>query len=99
VGIAFGKYREKEKSVAALKTYKAEMGIDFDLVYGGYSRKDEAAKQLPMLNKIISYPTLIFIDKDKKVRQIHTGFSGPATSKYAAFTSEFDELVNTLVKE
>lgn len=99
VGIAFGKYRDEEKSIAALKTYKSEMGIDFDLLYGGYFNKEEAINQLPMLNKIISYPTLIFIDKERNVRRIHTGFSGPATSKYEQFTKEFDDLIKKLAKE
>ncbi|WP_235298937.1 peroxiredoxin family protein [Portibacter marinus] len=99
VGIAFERYRDTDKSMAAVKRYKDKMKLPFDLLYAGYYDKGEAVNQLPMLNKIISYPTLIYIDKEKNVRQIHTGFSGPATSKYESFTNEFDELVRTLVNE
>ena len=44
-----------------------------------------------MLNRVLSYPTSIFIDKTGKVRKIHTGFNGPATGdKYIEFTTEFE---------
>ncbi len=39
--------------------------------------RDNANQALPMLNKIMGYPTTIFIDKKGRVRKIHTGFSGP----------------------
>jgi len=99
LGIAFERYREDDKSLAALKRYEDKMDLPFDLLLGGYFEKSEAINKLPMLNKIISYPTLVFIDKEKNVRQIHTGFSGPATSKYEAFTKDFDRVLKELVNE
>jgi len=99
VGIAFEKYRENNKSMEKLKRYKEKMGLPFDLVLGGYFEKDEAVNKLPMLNKIISYPTMIFIDKDKNVRKVHTGFNGPATSKFEDFKTEFDNMVKKLASE
>jgi hypothetical protein len=35
-----------------------------------------------MLNKVISFPTSIYIGKDGKVKRIHTGFNGPGTGSY-----------------
>jgi hypothetical protein len=53
-----------------------------------------------MLNHIISYPTTIFLDQDKKVRKIHTGFNGPATGyKYEEFKNEFEEFIDELQNE
>jgi len=40
---------------------------------------------------------MIFIDKNDKVRKIHTGFEGPATSQYKTFTKEFDIFVKKLL--
>ncbi len=99
VGIGFEKYKDKTKSLNALKRYKDKMDIPFDLLLGGFFEKDQAINQLPMLNKIISYPTLILLDKEKNIRQIHTGFSGPATSKYESFKKDFDQLIKSLVHE
>lgn len=99
VAIAFERYRDKDKSMAVLKRYVDKMQLPFDFVYAGYHEKDEAINQLPMLSKIISYPTLIALDKDKNVVQVHTGFSGPATSTFDGFKKDFDKLVRTLVSE
>ena len=48
----------------------------------------------------MSYPTTIFIDKKGKVREIHTGFSGPGTGKYYdEFVTEFNQLMDKLISE
>ena len=31
-----------------------------------------------------------------EVRRVHTGFDGPATSRYEAFRKDFDELIESL---
>ena len=75
--------------MAAIQTYKDEFGIPYEILHAGHSKKSEAAKSLPMLNHILSFPTMIFIDRENKVRRIHTGFSGPATSVYKDFEVVF----------
>jgi hypothetical protein len=53
-----------------------------------------------MLNKIISFPTAIFIGKDGSVRKVHTGFNGPGTGTYYTdFIKEIDLFVRLLLKE
>ena len=52
-----------------------------------------------MLNHILSYPTMIFIDRNENVRRIHTGFSGPATEEYQEFTEDFENFVTQLLEE
>ena len=99
LAIAFERYREEEKAYAALKRYKQRKKVPFDILYGGYFEKDESTKKLPFLDKIISYPTLLFIDKNNKLRKIHTGFSGPATDKYESFKSGFDNIIKELRAE
>jgi hypothetical protein len=55
---------------------------------------------LPEIDNFSSYPTTIFIDKQGKVRKIHTGFSGPATGLfYREFQEEFNALVDSLLSE
>ena len=50
-----------------------------------------------MLSKIISYPTTIFLDRNKRVIKIHTGFNGPATGeKYIEFKKEFDRTIKEM---
>ena len=53
-----------------------------------------------MLNHVLSYPTTLYIDKQGKVRKIHTGFNGPATGeKYEEFKQEFNTVIDNLLME
>ena len=102
VALAFEYAKSKEKAFKSMDRLKHNIGIDYPVLLAQYGtvNKAEAQKKLPMLNNILSYPTTIFIDKQGKVRKIHTGFNGPATGeKYIEFKNEFEEFVNGLLKE
>jgi hypothetical protein len=76
------------------------MDISYPILFGGgTTNKAEATKKLPMLDRVISYPTMIILDKNNEVRKIHTGFSGPATSEYGQFQKEFREFIELLASE
>ena len=89
IALAFEKHRDKQKANQAVARYIEKMGVDYEMVVAGYSNKKEAATALPMLNHILSYPTMIFIDKNDQVVKIHTGFNGQATSKFDDFVKDF----------
>jgi len=99
IALAFEKHKDKERAMATIKRYRNTLEAPYEMVWAGPSSKKEAAKSLPMLNHILSYPTMIFIDKNDKVRKIHTGFSGPATSAFPAFKKEFEAYVDELLTE
>jgi len=96
IALAFEKHRDSAKANAAITRYKERMNIPYEMVVAGYSDKEEAAESLPMLNHILSYPTLIFIDKNDQVVKIHTGYNGKATSKYDEFLTDFEETVKAI---
>lgn len=96
IGLFFEKHKEKAAANEQLKKYKAKMNIPYETVVAGYADKNEAAAFLPQLDKIMAFPTTIFIDKNNKIRRVHTGFTGPATSQYATFKKEFDTFVREL---
>ena len=78
---------------------KRDLDIDYEIVFGGISKKSEAAKTLPMLNHIMSYPTTIFIDRKGKIRKIQTGFNGPGTRKiYDDYKKSTDKLIQKILK-
>ncbi|MGB0985287.1 MAG: peroxiredoxin family protein [Saprospiraceae bacterium] len=99
IGLAYERHSEFDKAAAAVNRMKKRFDVPYEMLIAGTSSKIEAAKTLPMLNAIISYPTMIFIGKKGKVRKIHTGFAGPATSKYDDFKKEFEETVELLLNE
>ncbi len=97
IGLGFERYDEQDKSMDALQRYKAKMNIPYTVLLAGKYDKEEAQRALPMLNHVLAYPTLIFVDRNNNIRKIHTGFSGPATSKYEDFRKEFKSTVQDLL--
>ncbi len=93
LGLSFERYADTLKANQTVRTYIEKMNIPYPVVFAGSSNKDEAGKTLPMLNQVVAYPTMIFLNKENQVVAIHTGFSGPATSAYEGFKNEFAALV------
>lgn len=96
LGIAFERHTDTTKALNAIRTYKEKLQIPYPIAYGGSNDKEKALSVLPMLEKVVAYPTLIFLDSQNRVMAIHTGFTGPATSEYGAFKKEFDQLVSKM---
>lgn len=89
-----------EYAKSRIKKMKEKYNVNYNFLIAGTSSSKEASKSLPMLNKVMSFPTTIFIDRKGKVRKIHTGFSGPATGiYYEDFVSEFNSFMNELIRE
>ena len=102
VALAFEYAKTKEKALQGIKRLQKRLSIDYPILLAqfGSSDKGEANEKLPMLNHVMSYPTSIFIDKQGKVRKIHTGFNGPATGqKYIDFRKDFEDFVALLLSE
>lgn len=96
VALSFERYKDTLSSVAAIKRFENKMKTKHIVLWAGNYAKDEASKVLPQLNKIISYPTLLFLDRQNRIVKIHTGFNGPATKEYEAFKKEFAEIADSL---
>ena len=96
VALAFEYAKTKDGALNSILKLKNQIGIDYPILLAQYgsSDKGKALEKFPMLNNIISYPTTIFLDKNKDVIKIHTGFNGPATGeKYIEFINEFDNTI------
>ena len=100
LGLAFERSTDMAVSGPKIDRMKERFQIGYPVVLAGSNDKAEASKALPDLNAVLAFPTTIFIDKKGKVRQIHTGFSGPGTGKYYdQYVEEFNRLVDKLVAE
>ena len=98
--IAFEKTTDLQKARSRIIKMQEKLGLPEGFIFGGKANKQSASNAFPMLNHIMSYPTLIFIDKNREVRQIYTGFYGPGTGKYYdQFMKETDSLLQEMVNE
>lgn len=96
ISVAFEKYRQKERVLPLLQRYRARLNLPWRLAWGGFADKEEASKALPFMDGVKAYPTLLFLDRAHRIQRIHTGFDGPATSKYKQFGIDFHNFVNQL---
>lgn len=100
LGLAYEIRPDYEYAKQRVVTMKDKMNVPYDFVIAGTSSTKSASESLPMLNKVISFPTSIIIDKKGKVRRIHTGFSGPATGVYyEEFVDDFNQFMSALLNE
>jgi len=88
------------ESMRAIKRFRDNTGAGYTFLYAGESNKRKAGEALPMLNRILSYPTSVFIDRKGSVKQIFTGFSGPGTGQhYLELTNEMRSAVKAIITE
>lgn len=100
IGLCYERSPEFAQASSRVQKLQKRLQIPYTLLIAGINEKQSASETLPMLNGVNAYPTTIFIDKNDKVRHIHTGFSGPATGvHYEEWQREFNALVDKLVKE
>lgn len=100
IALAFERYgADDERSKEVVLRYEKTMDLPWPVLLAGPSDKGAAGEVLPMLNKIISYPTLLFVDRNNKVKRIYTGFNGAATSEWETFKTSFDVSVKELIAE
>jgi hypothetical protein len=100
IGLDFERITEFPKAKANLLRLKKRFDIDYTLLYAGNADPKLRLNSLPMLNRILSFPTTIFIDKNNRVRKIHTGFSGPATGEhFEKWKEDFYNFIDQLIRE
>lgn len=100
IAISFETQKTPEAMVEKVQKYKEVLHLDYTFLIGGQACKPCAGELFPQLSNIISFPTLIFIDKQGKIRKIHTGFNGPGTGEYYTdFTKETDAFIEALINE
>ncbi len=100
ISLMFEQFGDFERAAEATHRFRRRYKIDYATLIAGISDKDDAATRLPQLNGVFAFPTTIFIDRQGKVRKLHTGFSGPATgAHYEKLTADFRSMINALLAE
>ncbi len=100
IGLAYEQKDDFDYAKKRIEKMIGKWNVNYDFLIAGTSDKEEASKTLPMLSEVISFPTMIIIDKDGEVVNIHTGFSGPGTGKYYdEFVTNFNQKMDVLLNE
>jgi len=100
IAFAYENQQDISSALSKLKKFAKRMEIPYTVCYAGNASKEVASATFPMLNQIMSFPTSILVDRNGKIRHVHTGFSGPATGKvYNEYKEEMRGIIKTLLAE
>lgn len=100
ISLMFEQFGDFARAAEATYRFRDRHRIEYTTLIAGTSDKDDAAAKLPQLSGVYAFPTTIFVDRQGKVRKIHTGFSGPATGvHYERLIGEFEKMVDSLLAE
>jgi peroxiredoxin len=100
VALLFEHFADADLAAAQVRAFRKKFDIQYDTLIAGISDKTEAANTLPQLSAVLAFPTTLFIDRDGRVREIHTGFTGPGTGEhYVQLQESFTELTTALLAE
>ena len=91
VSIQFERYGDWEKDRAAVLRMQRDLQMNYPMLYGGSYRYVQDS--LPQLQPFRSFPTTLFLDEAGRVIRVHTGFSGPGTTAFAAYAEETEAFV------
>ncbi len=99
-GLAFELTGDHERDSLQVRRYLERHKTDYPVLIAGLADKVKASESFPVLDRIRSYPTTIFIDGKGEVRAVHTGFTGPATGPaYDELKSKFESLIEAMLED
>lgn len=99
IALAFEKTSDFEKAKAQVSRMQKKLNIEYNILITQQIGKDKAGETLA-LNKVVAFPTTLFLNKEHKVVKVHSGFSGPATgAEFEVFKQRTENLIKSLLKE
>lgn len=98
VALAYEAKDDFDYAVSRVERMKKKMQPGYEFLIAGTNSNEAASKTLPMLNAVVAFPTMIILDANHDIVQIHTGFNGPGTGDYyTKFVEEFTNTMNELL--
>ena len=86
-------FERGESPYKRIGEFKKEVGVDWNILYGGVASKAVADSVLPFLGGVKSFPTTLFLPLDGDPI-VHTGFNGPATHLYSEEVEFYHNSIN-----
>jgi thiol-disulfide isomerase/thioredoxin len=102
VPVSFERGTDKQVAFARINSQAKQMALPYPVYLGSGADSPQKAAALvfAQLNHVMSFPTLILIGKDGKVKKVWTGFYGPGTGvHYKEHTAEIEDAVLRLLRK
>jgi hypothetical protein len=89
---------DQQKGLSREKAFIKHYGVKYPYLIAG--DRAQVWEKIPQFVKLNSWPTIIFIGRDGKVKATHTGFASPASGEfYRQLDVEFRSNVEKLLAE
>ena len=99
IGLAFEYTGNLSSDTEMVRKYKKRFNIPWTLLVAGISDKESAAKVLPFIEDVVSFPTSFFVDDNHRIQSVHVGFNGPATgARYYKEKMRFHDNITAIVE-
>lgn len=81
LGLAYERSTDFNRSRQSVKNFMMRLKVEYPVLITPVAADDpqNAEKTLPQLDKILIFPTTVFIDRKGEIQKILTGFNGPGT--------------------
>jgi len=87
-----------KRDARQVRRFRDRHQLTYPLLVGGKADRERVADQVQLIDKLRSYPTMIFVDRNDQVQAIYTGYAGPATGTYhKAQNKKIDAVVEKLL--
>lgn len=99
IAVAFEYADSEAEQQRRVQGFKNRKQIKTQFLIGGKVSKDNVNSKFPMIDFSGIYPSSFLIDKKGKIKEIHTGFNGPATGiLFEKYKEELEAEIGKLMK-
>jgi len=89
---------DQQKGLSREQAFVKHYGVKYTYLIAG--DRAQVWEKIPYFTNLNSWPTIIFIGRDGKVKATHTGFASPASGEfYEQLKTEFESNVKKLLAE
>ncbi|MFZ1590502.1 MAG: TlpA disulfide reductase family protein, partial [Chitinophagales bacterium] len=98
VALSFERQTDAVSFAKNINRIKQHFGVHYPFLNAGLPKT--ASEALPMLNKVMGFPTTIILNKQHDVVEISTGFNGPATGDlFVLYQQSFEKMLDELIQQ
>lgn len=99
IALSFENTKTKKEAIKNLVKVKRKLAMNYPLVLIDFDKSVKATEIIP-LDKVRSFPTTIFLNRENEIIKIHTSFAGQATGEFFLnFVFDFNETITNMIKE